>query len=363
MIEISHLTKRFGPVAAVNDLSLSVEVGEVVGFLGPNGAGKSTTIRSLVGRIAPTSGTVRIGGTDVFEKPLEALAQVGYLPESNPLYREMRVVEYLRYRSKLKGVSRSERKSSIDHVMERLELLDVRRRLIGQLSKGFRQRVGLAAAILGKPKALVLDEPTSGLDPRQAIGARNLIREMGQRCAVLVSSHRLAEVERMCDRALIVFDGRIVGSGAPHELRSSIGSKVMVTTEIAVPRETDLSEAFGGMVESFTAQAVEDSDYLRLELLIPDISGDPRERVYEWALTRGWRLREPFCRLRRAIRFTVPRSGNIAACRQRPADPGVRKRGHLRFQSCPDSWMRIRGVFFDDARAGDGYAIARLDRS
>lgn len=296
MIEISHLTKRFGAVTAVSDLSLSVGAGEIVGFLGPNGAGKSTTIRALVGRIAPTSGLVKIGGIDVFECPREAMDPVGYLPESNPLYREMRVIEYLRYRAKLKGIARPARKSSVESALESLELVEVRRRLIGQLSKGFRQRVGLAAAILGDPMALILDEPTSGLDPRQAIGARDLIRNFGKRCAVLVSSHRLAEVERMCDRALIIHRGRIVGSGAPDELRSSIGSKAIVTTEIAIPNGEDLGSALGDLVESFDLHRLGDSDYTRAELLISDASGDPRERVYEWALHRGWRLRELTCR-------------------------------------------------------------------
>ena len=195
MIEVADLTKRYPGRTAVDGISFTVGCGEVVGFLGPNGAGKSTTMRILSSFMPATSGTVRIAGFDVFHQPDEVRRRIGYMPENNPLYEDMRVIEYLRFRARLKDVRRAERKERIDDCMEMTGITDVRRRVIGQLSKGYRQRVGLADALLSDPDLLILDEPTIGLDPVQIRQVRQLIKDLGKRHTILISTHILPEVE------------------------------------------------------------------------------------------------------------------------------------------------------------------------
>ncbi|MEM1109297.1 MAG: ABC transporter ATP-binding protein [Planctomycetota bacterium] len=219
MIQASHLTKWYGPTLAVDDLSLELEPGKIVGFLGPNGAGKSTTIRMLTGYLPPTSGRATLDGHDVLTHAADARRKLGYLPESNPLYPEMRVEEYLHFAGKLHGMARPLRRSRIDHVADRCGLSHLRRRTIGRLSKGNKQRVGLAAALLHDPPMLVLDEPTSGLDPNQIGQVRQLIRDLAGDHTVLLSSHILPEVQRVADRVVIVAQGRIVADGTVEELR------------------------------------------------------------------------------------------------------------------------------------------------
>jgi ABC-2 type transport system ATP-binding protein len=225
MIHVKHLTKYYGDYAAVRDVSFDVQEGLVVGFLGPNGAGKSTTMRILAGYLTATSGEVEIGGLDVFWNPVEVRRKIGYMPESCPLYPEMRVEEYLKFRAGLKGVYGSKRRSRIDYVVGRCWLKDVRRQLIGTLSKGFRQRVGLADSLVAEPDVLILDEPTAGLDPTQIRETRTLIRELGQEHTVLLSTHILSEVERTCDSVIIINKGQVVlnrdlkaGQTVPGEL-------------------------------------------------------------------------------------------------------------------------------------------------
>jgi len=209
MIDVEHLTKYYGDYAAVRDVSFSVNEGQVVGFLGPNGAGKSTTMRILAGYLTATSGKVNIAGFDVFWNPVEVRRRIGYMPESCPLYPEMRVEEYLRFRAGLKGVYGSARRSRIDYVVRRCWLEDVRRQLIGTLSKGYRQRVGLADALVANPQLLILDEPTAGLDPAQIRETRTLIRELGKEHTVLLSTHILSEVTRTCDHVIIINKGQV----------------------------------------------------------------------------------------------------------------------------------------------------------
>ncbi len=209
MIQVEHLTKYYGDYPAVRDVTFSVDRGQVVGFLGPNGAGKSTTMRILAGYLAATSGKATIDGLDVFWDSVEARRRIGYMPESCPLYPEMRVVEYLRFRAGLKGVHGSTRRKRLDYVLERCWLKDVRRQLIGTLSKGYRQRVGLADALIAEPKVLILDEPTSGLDPAQILETRKLIRELGEDHTILLSTHILSEVERTCERVIIINKGEV----------------------------------------------------------------------------------------------------------------------------------------------------------
>ncbi len=210
MIQIEHLVKYYGDHNAVDDVSFRVRPGEILGFLGPNGAGKSTTMNILTGYLSATSGTVRVDGHDILEEPQVVKSLIGYLPESPPLYNEMVVDDYLRFVAALKSIPRGDLKKEIDRVVSIVRIQDVRDRLVGNLSKGYRQRVGLAQALLGNPKVLILDEPTSGLDPKQIIDIRNLIRDLGKEHTVILSSHILSEIQEICSRVLIINRGRLV---------------------------------------------------------------------------------------------------------------------------------------------------------
>jgi ABC-2 type transport system ATP-binding protein len=223
VIRVSHLTKRYGPRLAVDDISFEVGRGEVLGFLGPNGAGKSTTLRILAGFLEPTGGTVAIEGHDVVADSLEARLRIGYMPEAVPLPPEMRVVEYLRFRAELKRVPRSERAVRVDDAMERASVLDVAHRRIDHLSKGYRQRVGLADAIVARPPVVILDEPTAGLDPNQIRQVRALVAELGRDHAVVLSTHVLSEVEACATRVLMLHRGRVVAEGPTAEIRALRG--------------------------------------------------------------------------------------------------------------------------------------------
>jgi gliding motility-associated transport system ATP-binding protein len=227
MIHVENLTKYYGDYAAVRDVSFDVEKGKVVGFLGPNGAGKSTTMRILTGYLNATSGQASIDGKDVFWDPIEARRRIGYLPESNPLYAEMRVEEYLRFRGGLKGMNGRETKQRLGYVLDRCWLRDVRRQLIGTLSKGYRQRVGLADALIANPPVLILDEPTVGLDPTQIRETRKLIRELGSEHTILLSTHVLHEVEMTCDSLIIIYQGRVAAKGSLESLRAKYPGKTL----------------------------------------------------------------------------------------------------------------------------------------
>ncbi len=220
MIDVTNLVKDYGTVVAVKGVSFHVGRGEVVGFLGPNGAGKSTTLRILSGFLGPTSGRVRIDGHDVLEEGVVARQSIGYMPEAAPLYPEMRVREYLRFRAELKGVARRQRTAAVGSAMEAARVLDMEGTLIGHLSKGYRQRVGLADALVASPPLLILDEPTAGLDPNQIREVRDLIRGLGESHTILLSTHILPEVETTCDRALVIDRGRLVAEGTIDELRA-----------------------------------------------------------------------------------------------------------------------------------------------
>ena len=242
MIVAEHLTKWYGPVQAVDDLCFEIPAGEVVGFLGPNGAGKSTSIRMLTGYLPPTAGRCTIDGRDVLTDSREARRKIGYLPESTPLYTEMRVTEYLHFCGKLFGMSRPDRVKRIDQVTDKCGLSHNKRRVIGQLSKGNRQRVGIAQALLHQPPVLILDEPTSGLDPQQTLAFRDLIQELRGQHTIMLSSHILPEIERAADRVIIIANGRIVAQGTPTQLRdrASRGGAVVVETKASAQEVTDL---------------------------------------------------------------------------------------------------------------------------
>jgi ABC-2 type transport system ATP-binding protein len=228
MIEAHGLTKRYGRHLAVSELSFVVGRGEVVGFLGPNGAGKTTTLRMLAGFLGPTSGRVSIAGFDVLREPLRARGALGYMPEACPLYPELRVTEYLRFRAELKRVPSRRLRVAVSRALELARLLEYRGALIGQLSKGYRQRVGLADALLADPPLLILDEPTSGLDPNQIRDVRQVIRELAEQRTILLSTHILAEVELSCSRAMVIHRGRLVASGSLAELTNTSGQGQLV---------------------------------------------------------------------------------------------------------------------------------------
>ena len=225
MIEVDHITKQYGSLVAVRDLTFTVENGEVVGFLGPNGAGKTTTMRILTCYQPATQGTARVAGFDVFDEPMEVKRRIGYLPEHPPVYSDMYVRSYLDFVAQIKGVPSRNRRSRVDSAMERCGITDRAKQLIGQLSKGYRQRVGIAQAILHDPDVIILDEPTIGLDPNQIQEIRRLIRGLGREHTVILSTHILPEVEMTCDRVIIINKGRIAAVDTPENLTARVSGK------------------------------------------------------------------------------------------------------------------------------------------
>ena len=232
MIEVKELTKQYGDRKAIDSLSFSVKKGEVVGFLGPNGAGKTTTMKIITGFMAPTSGEVKIAGFDVFENPVEVKRRIGYLPETPPIYGDMIVDEYLKFVAQLKGVDKTRITQLVDRAVEKTLLGDVRKRLIQNLSKGFRQRVGLAQALVSDPEILILDEPTVGLDPRQVAEIRALIQELKGEHTVILSTHILPEVQATCERVIIISDGKIVAEDTLHSLQQKIRGDAAVQIRV-----------------------------------------------------------------------------------------------------------------------------------
>jgi ABC-2 type transport system ATP-binding protein len=291
MIEVSNLTKRYGSRVAVNDISFTVARGEIVGLLGPNGAGKSTTMRMLSGFMPGTSGTVRIAGLDIFHDAEEARRRIGYMPENNPLYPEMRVREYLKFRARIKGLGWRRSRERVSTVMEQCSLTDVGRRVIGQLSKGYKQRVGLADALVHEPELIILDEPTIGLDPHQIRSVRQLIKSLAGKHTVLISTHILPEVEMMCGRILIMFGGRVLASDTTENLQRRMAGGTHIIAEIAAP-EAVLRATWDQLpeVEQFDVAPAQ-GDYF-LCSLTPREGLDLRPIVFNLAQKNGWPLRE-----------------------------------------------------------------------
>lgn len=290
MIKVSSLTKQFSGHTAVDDISFEVKRGEIVGFLGPNGAGKTTTMRMLTGFLHPTRGAVEIAGCDVFEDPIEARRHIGYMPESCPLYTDMRVDEYLTFRARIKGVPRNAIRGRRDTVKEQCGLTDVGRRIIGQLSKGYRQRVGLADSLLHEPDLLILDEPTAGLDPGQIREVRELIRELAERHTLLLSTHILPEVEMTCRRILIINKGRVVASDSPERLQKRLEGDVVISAEIA--GSPDVIRATLEALDAVDLVVCEPADAGWNRYRIDAASPDIRTRVFDCAASNGWKLRE-----------------------------------------------------------------------
>ncbi len=233
MIEIRNLVKNYGDIKAVDNVSFDVKEGEVLGFLGPNGAGKSTTMNIIAGAISASTGTVTVNGFDVLEQAEEAKASIGYLPEQPPLYTDMTVIEYLKFIAELKQVPRAERLEHIAKIMAQLKISDVRGRLIGNLSKGYRQRVGIAQALVGDPEVVILDEPTVGLDPKQILDIRKVIRNLGKKHTVILSSHILSEVQATCDRVVIIANGKLAYEGEVDNIGATTDgiSKIEITAK------------------------------------------------------------------------------------------------------------------------------------
>ena len=290
MIEVRHLTKRFGRTTAVDDLSFDVDKREIVGFLGPNGAGKTTTMRVLSGFLSATGGEARVAGFDVRREPLEVRRRIGYLPESVPLYNDMRVIEYLTYRARLKGLSGSRLRSRRGEVMEQCDLHDVRRRPVGALSKGFRQRVGLADALIADPQVLILDEPTIGLDPNQIRQIRGVIRRLSEHRTILLSSHILSEIEMLCQRVLIIKEGRIVASDTPLALAGLMKGCRRVVVEVE-PGERDPREALAAM-DGIRRVTGDDSGAWQQLICECEPHVDAREAIFRLAVDQGWAIRE-----------------------------------------------------------------------
>ncbi|MDP9175347.1 MAG: ABC transporter ATP-binding protein [Planctomycetota bacterium] len=294
MIAVRELTKVYGQTLAVDHISFEVAKGQIVGFLGPNGAGKSTTLKMLTCYLPPTSGGATVNGFDIFHQSEEVRSHLGYLPENVPLYTEMRVDEYLDFRGRLRGMERTLRRKRIDYVTERCWLTSVRRKTIGHLSKGYRQRVGLADSLLHNPAVLILDEPTVGLDPTQIRETRKLVKDLGGQHTVILSTHILPEVEATCDRAIVIAGGRIVAEGSPEELRASRRITARVLVECRGPEKeiaTTLARVSGvSDVEILNGQG-EGKDLVTAALRARD-GYDIREEVARTLIQHGWPLRE-----------------------------------------------------------------------
>ena len=290
MISVSHLTKEYAGRVAVDGISFEVEPGEIVGFLGPNGAGKSTTMRILSGYLPPTSGTATVGGKDVFRDSLEVRRQVGYMPENAPLYLDMGVKEYLHYRGALKGLRGKELRLRTGEVMDLCGVTEVRRRLIGNLSKGYRQRVALADALIHSPPLLILDEPTNGLDPTQIRGVRELLRSLRPQHTILLSTHILSEVEQTCDRVVMIHHGRIKANDTPRNLTKGLRAAGTVYVELQGPKDVAQKlDAIPGVRKVIAEKT--DKGWQAYSLRI-ESNTDVRAAIQELATAEQWKIRE-----------------------------------------------------------------------
>jgi ABC-2 type transport system ATP-binding protein len=291
MIQVDRLTKSYGPVTAIHDVSFNVEKGQIVGFLGPNGAGKSTTMKILACFMAASGGTARVAGFDVFTQSLEVRRRIGYLPENSPLYTDLPVAAYLDFVAEAKGVSRAARRSKVADVMDRCSITDMQHRLIGKLSKGYRQRVGLAQALLGDPEVLILDEPTIGLDPRQIAEIRALIKSLGGQHTVILSTHILPEVSMVCDSIVIINRGHIVAQGTQAELVQQVFPAARVEVQVRGAVEA-IAGALKDLPGVTSVQALEARDGASRFLVESPRGRDVRGELVRLVAGRGWELLE-----------------------------------------------------------------------
>ncbi|MBP5295450.1 MAG: ABC transporter ATP-binding protein [Lachnospiraceae bacterium] len=296
MIKVSHLTKRYGPVTAVKDLSFEIGEGHVYGFLGPNGAGKSTTMNIMTGCLSPTKGHVTIDGHDIIDEPAEAKKCIGYLPELPPLYMNDMPVEYLRFVGRAKGLKGKELKEQIQKVVYETKIDSVKNRKISQLSKGYRQRVGIAQALIGNPKVVILDEPTVGLDPHQIVEIRDLIRDLGNEHTVILSSHILSEVQAVCDQILIISHGKLVAFGTPDELEEKLaGQKELVLVTRSSERAVqDILKKVDGIAKTEFTTA-EGLTTAHIHTTVPDMH-DVSQKIFQAFRDAGEALLELYVR-------------------------------------------------------------------
>ncbi len=295
MIEVRNLTKRYGKARGIEELTFTVSRGEILGFLGPNGAGKTTTMRIIAGYLAATSGTVEVDGFSVFEDAMEARRKIGYLPENPPLYREMTVSSYLRFVSELKGIPKSRRQAAVGSAVEAAGIETVYNRVIANLSRGYRQRVGLAQALLGNPEVLILDEPTVGLDPRQIIEIRKLIRSLGEKHTIILSSHILPEVSMICNRVVIINNGRLVASDTPSGLSRRLKGSGRIAVRVRGPRSEVVDVVRG--IPGVSSVSVETPDQAAGEREVPLIvetedSSDVKEALFFAMADKSWPIVE-----------------------------------------------------------------------
>lgn len=281
MITVDALVKDYNNQRVLDNLNFNIAQGEVVGFLGPNGAGKTTTMRILTGFIAPTSGDVSVNGYNIFSHPIESKKSIGYLSEQAPLYNDMRVYEYLQFRASLKGVQRRDLKTAVSEVIDKCALSDVYKKIIGQLSKGYKQRVGLADSLLAKPKILILDEPTAGLDPNQIVQFRDLISSLAPEHTILISTHIMQEVEAICNRVIIIDKGKIVAVDSNLKLKDSHGGNFI---DIEVKNETDALVAALKSIDGVSA--IKDISSFGIKKLRLELSSDKdiREEIFKKVL-------------------------------------------------------------------------------
>jgi ABC-2 type transport system ATP-binding protein len=291
LITVENLTKRYPAKTAIEGMSFQVEKGEILGFLGPNGAGKTTTMRIITGFMPASDGTVRVDGFDVFENPIDVRRKIGYLPENPPLYLEMSVTGYLRFVAKIKGVASDKLDSEVDRVMGRVNITDVRERIISKLSKGYKQRVGLAQALLNDPPVLILDEPTIGLDPKQIHEVRELVKDLAGNHTVVLSTHILPEVEQTCHRVIIIDRGKIVAVDTPQNLRAQLQGAERVSVDVQGPASEVMSKlkAMPGVVD---VRKVGESDGRQQLQIEGELKKDIRSDVARTIVQNGWGLYE-----------------------------------------------------------------------
>lgn len=287
LIEVTHLVKKYGKHIAVNDISFNAKEGEILGFLGPNGAGKSTTMNMMTGYLSSTSGSIKINGIDILENPIEAKKNIGYLPEIPPLYLDMTVRDYLVFVAQLKKVKKGEMKEHIDEVLQRIELEHVQTRLIKNLSKGYKQRVGLASALIGAPKLLILDEPTVGLDPKQIIEMRTLIKDLSKKHTIILSSHILSEISAICDKIMIINKGSMVAMDSPENLQHLFSHNLRIMIRVRSIDDAFLKAL--NQLEGVTAVNILDTiEEDTIELAIEaDEQTDIREQVFNLCYKTG----------------------------------------------------------------------------
>ena len=291
MIEVRNLTKRYDTNVVLSDVSFEVRRGEILGFLGPNGAGKTTTMRAITGYLPPNEGHITVDGFDVFDEPMEVRRRIGYLPENPPLYLEMTVAGYLRFVAKIKGVSTAQLEDEIVRVMDMVSILDVRDRIIGKLSKGYKQRVGLGQALLNDPPVLILDEPTVGLDPKQIHEVRELVKEWSGKHTVILSTHILPEVEQTCNRVVIIDRGKIVAVDTPSNLVHQLKGTERIVVDVEGPAE-DVTARISAMPGVLKTHALRSNDGRQRIEVESGLTEDLRPDLAEMIVQSGWKLFE-----------------------------------------------------------------------